>query len=357
MSDHTRIRPVIMCGGSGTRLWPLSTPEKPKQFHALVGETSMFEDTLRRFETSADETIAFEAPLVVAGLSHKASIAAEIENGALGVAETIFEPAPRNTAPVAAAAAIAAQALGEQSLVLLTPADHYIARPDAFHAAIARATPAAHAGRIVTFGLRPDHPATGYGYIRQGAPYEGIYDVDAFVEKPDEKTAAAYIADGRYAWNAGVFLFSPKALLAEMADLCPDILNAAKAAYTASVTQGGARYLDAAAFAACPSDSIDYAVMEKTEQAAVAPADIGWSDVGSFEALRRLGNQDADGNVVKGDASATGSKRCYVATTGPKVAVLGLEDIVVVATEDGVVVAPAGAPEAVGDFAKTLLKK
>lgn len=267
---------------------------------------------------------------------------ARLQLEALGVAPSHFvvEPMGRNTAPVAAVAAeLVARDHGEDALVLLLPADHDIRKPDAFRDAVAQAAALAEAGHIVTFGIQPDKPETGYGYIRRGDALGGGFTVARFTEKPDRETAEVFLADGGYFWNAGIFLFGVGSVRRELEQHNPDVSVACRAALDAALVDGRKLVLDSDAFSACPSISFDYAVMELTERAAVVPADIGWSDIGAWSALWDIGRKDAGGNVVRGDVELVNVRNSYVLSTGQAVGMIGVEDLVVVATSDSVLVA------------------
>ena len=330
------IVPVIMCGGAGTRLWPLSVGDAPKPFHAFGSEFSLFQDTVRRV-TPHDE-VDFLPPMVICGEDHRPVVEAQL--AALGVTPgaIVLEPCGRNTAPVAA---IAAQLVAQHypgAQLLLLAADHQIADGAGFRRTVARG--AAVAGtRIVTFGISPTGPEVGYGYIQRGAPLaDGVDAVVRFVEKPDLATAQAYLASGDYVWNGGIFLFSPTVFLAELRASRPDIAEGALAAMPAG--DANPLYLDAAAFAACPAESIDYAVMEHTRLAAVASCDIGWADVGSWSEVWRLGEQDTAKNVTRGSTVVIDTTGSLVWSDGPTVATVGVSDLIVVVTAAGVLVMP-----------------
>ena len=330
-----RITPVIMSGGSGTRLWPLSTPDAPKQFHALATPNSMIQETALRL--TGDN---FLAPIAICGRGHLDLVTSQLNQIDRQPQSVILEPMARNTAAVAALAALATQESAPESLVLLVPADHVITLPEAFHAAIAAAAETAKS-RIVTFGIKAAHPETGFGYIERGEPLaEGVYEIRRFLEKPDLATAEAYVAGGRHDWNAGIFLFAPDVMLRELEAFAPDVLAACRAAYGKAQRNGVVVSLDADAFAAAPSVSVDVAVMEKTQASAVVPCDIGWADVGGFAELWRLGDKDDRANHVKGDAILIDAENCLIHANGPVVAVIGLSDIMVVSTASGVLVAP-----------------
>jgi mannose-1-phosphate guanylyltransferase/mannose-6-phosphate isomerase len=334
----TKVLPVIMSGGSGTRLWPLSTDKKPKQFHALASELSMIQDTAMRFHGGAE--IAFLSPIVIC--SHRHGELARSQLAELGVepAAVIMEPFGRNTASVAIMAAEWTRAHAPDALTLLLPADHVITDPEGFRTAIGTALTAAQT-QIVTFGIEPSGPETGYGYIQEGeALYEGVYRVARFVEKPNQRTAEAYLAEGGYAWNAGIFLYSPEVMLAEAERLCPKIKAAAKAALDQGVKDGVFIALDKNAFAACPSEAVDVAIMERTDRAAIVPCDIGWADVGSWSEIWRQGQTGEAANYVKGDALVLETERSLIWSSGPSVAVIGMSDVVVIATPEHVLVLP-----------------
>lgn len=340
MSHPSPIVPVILCGGSGSRLWPLSRARYPKQFLDLLGDGTMLQATARRV---SDPTL-FAAPIVVANVEHRFLVAEQLREAGIRPLATLLEAEGRNSAPAAAVAAHRALASHPNALVLLLAADHAMTRPRAFIDAVARARPAAEAGRIVTFGIHPDHAETGYGYVLAGQEHPqapGVHAVDRFVEKPDAATAAAYLADGRYLWNSGNFLARADVLIAETARLAPEVEAAARLAVEAASRDLDFERLDPASFARAPSISIDYAVMEKTDRAAVVPCDPGWSDVGSFSALRALAARDPSDNAVSGDVIVVDTHGCLVRSSGPLVATLGIRDLVVVATSDAFLVADA----------------
>jgi mannose-1-phosphate guanylyltransferase/mannose-1-phosphate guanylyltransferase/mannose-6-phosphate isomerase len=326
-----------MSGGAGSRLWPLSRQAAPKQLHALLGERSLLRETLDRLASAPQ---VFGQPVVVCNATHEQAVRAQFD-GLDPAPRLILEPVGRNTAACAAiAAGWAAERIGREALVLLAPADHLIASAGAFAGAVSRAVPAAREGQLVTLGVRPTHPETGYGYIRLGPPLGGIFEAAEFVEKPDAATAERYLAHGGYLWNAGYFLFRADRMLEEMARLQPEIAARAAEALRLGRATEGAVALDAEAFAAAPSDSVDYAVMEKTGRVAVAPLETGWSDVGSWAAVWEALAKDGAGNALSGDVLALDASGCLIRSEGPTVAVCGARDLVVIATGDAVLVVP-----------------
>ena len=334
MSDL--ITPVILSGGSGTRLWPLSLPEKPKQLLAIGGEQTMLQATAAR---TLDRS-RFAAPIVVANLAHADMIEAQLNAIDCAPAALVLEPAGRNTAPAIALAAIAA---APDALLLVMPSDHVIGRPDAFLEAVDRATPIAREGWLVTFGIEPEHPETGFGYIKLGERLaDSVHRVERFVEKPPLADAQRMLREGGYAWNGGIFMFRAEAYLQALATHAPEILGPVRAAIAAAGHEGARIHPDAERFSACPSDSIDYAVMEKAERVAVAPVAMAWSDVGSWDAVHALGPGDARSTVATGDVIALDTDNCLIRSDGPRVATLGVSDLIVIATGKHVLVLPRG---------------
>jgi mannose-1-phosphate guanylyltransferase/mannose-6-phosphate isomerase len=333
-----KIYPVILSGGVGSRLWPLSRAALPKQLLALVSDKTMLQETALRL---ADKP-RLMPPLMVCGNEHRFMIAEQMRQIGIAPMGIMLEPEGRNTAPAVAAAANYLLAIDPEAVMLVLPADHVIDNVPAFHAAIERAANAVAAGSLATFGIVPDGPETGYGYIRRGDAMpvsEGCFSVDRFVEKPDLATAEAFIADGRYLWNSGMFLFSAQRFLEELEVLRPVIAACAKKAVTEGYRDLDFCRLHEASFNACPSESIDYAVMEHTRHAVVVPADIGWSDVGSWSALWEVLDADAQGNVLRGDIYTDGVTNSLIRAESRMVAVVGLSDLVVVETDDAVLVA------------------
>ncbi|KRG42071.1 mannose-1-phosphate guanyltransferase [Stenotrophomonas pictorum JCM 9942] len=341
------ILPVILSGGSGTRLWPLSREAYPKQFLPLTGERTMLQATWLRV---AD--IAAQAPIVVANESHRFVAAEQLQQVGTAPSAILLEPAGRNTAPAIAAAALEARRNGEDPLLLVLPSDHLINDIPRFHQAIAQAASLAGQGKLVTFGIQPTAPETGYGYIKAVAG-EGPRAIERFVEKPDLQTAQGYVASGEYYWNSGMFLFRASRYLEELERLQPQILAACRTSWERARRDSDFIRLDADAFQASPSDSIDYAVMEKTADAAVVPLDAGWSDVGSWTALRDVSAQDADGNAHRGDVIAIDCHNTF-AYGDRLIAMVGLKDVVVVETDDAVLVGRSDRMQEVKDVVARL---
>lgn len=333
-----KITPVILSGGSGTRLWPMSTPDAPKQFLALTGEHSMFRQTLDRV---ADRT-RFAAPMIVCGPGHVCHVEADLTAAGITDATIIVEPAARNTAPAIALAALAAG--GDDTQLLVMPSDHVMTDVPAFLRAIAAAEGAVAKGALATFGIQPSGPETGYGYIAAGASVPGatgVRGVERFVEKPALEAARAMLSAGSHLWNAGIFLMRSDRYLTELAAHAPAIAIACAKAMAAPRRDGARLYPDSAAFLASPAVSIDYAVMEKAKDVVVAPVDPGWSDVGSWSALYDLGAKDADRNVVNGDATTVEASGNLVrAGAGKRVAMLGVSDLIVIAHGDDILIIP-----------------
>lgn len=329
------ILPVIMSGGSGTRLWPLSTPSAPKQFHAVATENTMIQETALRLKGDH-----FLNPVAICGQSHLDLVTSQLQQIDAQPQAIILEPFGRNTAAVAAIAALNAMDICPEALILLLPADHVITKPHDFHAAVQRAVEIAGT-RIVTFGIQPTHPEIGFGYIERGAELgDGVFEIAKFWEKPDLETATLYVEGGRHDWNAGIFLFSPSVMIEELRTHAPEVLRACRSAYSKAQCDGVVIRLDEEAFAEVPSVSVDYAIMEQTERSAVVPCDIGWADVGGFAELWRLGAKDESNNFVKGAAVLIDAENCLVHNDGAVVAIIGLSDIMVISTPSGILVAP-----------------
>jgi len=333
------IYPVILSGGSGTRLWPMSRTLYPKQLLSLIGRESLLQQTVRRV---ADPR-RFAAPLIIANEEHRFIIAEQLREIDVAPRALLLEPIGRNTAPAAGIAALALFESDQEAVLLLLASDHAIADVDAFVAAIDRGAVAARQGAIVCFGIEPERAETGFGYIHRGSPIEGAdgaFAVAEFIEKPDATHAAAYAASGEHYWNGSIFLFPARLFLDELERLRPDMLAACRQALAEARRDADFVRLDGDAFAACPADSIDYAVMEHTKRAAVVPVAMGWSDVGSWDALWAMSGKDAAGNALQGNVVAEAARNCYLRSEAGLVAAVGVEDLVVVATDDAVIVAP-----------------
>ena len=329
----TKLQPVLLSGGSGTRLWPLSREAYPKQFLPLAGHDTMLQATWQRV---AD--IASAAPIVVANEEHRFLVAEQLRQIGVPTPSILLEPIGRNTAPAIAAAALQAMSGGDDPLLLVLPSDHVVRDAAAFRAAVAEASAAAEQGALVTFGIVPTGPETAFGYIHAAGAEPGVRIVERFVEKPDAATAQSYLDLGGYYWNSGMFLFRASRYLQELERFRPDMLAATRTAWERATRDGDFIRLDRDAFAACPADSIDYAVMERTDAAQVLPVDIGWNDVGSWSALWDVARRDADGNATLGDVIAIDSRNSYVHARR-LVALVGVDDLVVVDTDDAVLVA------------------
>lgn len=324
--------PVILSGGAGTRLWPLSRNATPKQLLRLLGSETLIQSAARR----APAENGFRTPLIVAGDAHLAEIEAQLAEIGVAPRAIVLEPAGRNTAP---AVALAALMLPEDELMLVMPSDHIINDVEAFRAAIARAEPLANDGWLVTFGITPDRPETGYGYIETAESIaDGVHRVARFVEKPPLETAKAYLETGRFCWNAGIFLLRAGSFLAELRRHAPDIETAVRQSVAGAADEGAILRPDRESFLASPSDSIDYAVMEKAERVAVVPVEMGWSDIGAFNALLEQLPRDDAGNAVGGDAIALDTTDCLIRSEGPLVAAIGVSNITIIATGDAVLV-------------------
>ncbi len=335
MSNENKIVPVILSGGAGTRLWPLSRELYPKQLLPLVGERTMLQETVLRLSSLAD----IGAPLVVCNDAHRFMVAEQLRQVGQAADAVILEPVGRNTAPAVAVAALQAMVDGSDPVLLVLPADHVIRDAAALCDAVNDGVDAVQNGALLTFGIVPTAAETGYGYIRRGVKGAGIFEVQEFVEKPDLETAERYLKSGDYFWNSGMFLFKASAYLAELEKHSPEMLMACRKAWSGKVADLDFTRLDADAFAACPADSIDYAVMEKTDCAVMIPLDAGWSDVGSWMALWEVGDTDDQGNVTIGDVVNVDCHSSYLYSGTRLVAGIGLQDIVVVETADAILVA------------------
>lgn len=344
------ITPVILAGGGGTRLWPLSTHAQPKQFHQLAGTTSLLQQTLQRFArhgVNGADRPRYAPPLVVTSNRYAAQVRDQARQVGCNNIALLLEPCPRNTAPAIAAAAVwlggQSSRRGEDATMLVLPADHHIADPAALHAHVAQAMTLACDGALVTFGIVPTRAETGYGYIRQGKPWSNDTDshgfrVAEFIEKPDRQTAEHYLAQGGFFWNAGIFLFSANAVIRALGDLAPDILGAARSAVAKGQSQHASLTLGAEEFARCPALPIDVAVMEQANNVAVVPATMGWADIGSWEAVAQVVARDSRENFSQGQVLAIDTNRCHLRTDAGLLATVGVSDLVVVRSNDVVLV-------------------
>ena len=328
--------PVLLCGGSGTRLWPLSRTHYPKQFIPLVGETSLLAQTLERVSGVSSGA----APLVVCNENHRFMTAAVLEQCQQTASAILLEPEGRNTAPAIAVAALEALAIGDDPVLLVLAADHVITDVAAFERSVLLAESAAMRDQLVTFGITPSRPETGYGYIRAGEMVgDGIFEVASFVEKPSLETATDYVESGEYYWNSGMFLFRARRYLDELEAVRPNMLVAARAAHAKAVRDGVFVHLDGEAFGNCPNESVDYAVMEEAKQTAMVTLHAGWSDIGSWSALHEATALDEQGNAVRGDVMLMDTENSYVYADQGLVTTVGIKGLVVVSTPDALLVA------------------
>lgn len=345
-------KPVIMAGGSGTRLWPLSRNNFPKQFLSLTGERTMLQETLLRLNG-----LEHESPLFICNEEHRFIAAEQIRQLGVKDASILLEPVGRNTAPAIALAALRAVQQGTpDSVLLVLAADHVIENAAAFRQTIQQALPLAQDGKLVTFGIVATHPETGYGYIKRGQPLADAYSVAAFVEKPDRNTAQQYLDSGQYYWNSGMFMFKASRYLQELKQHRPDIYAACEQALTEQTADLDFIRINKAAFESCPSESIDYAVMEKTAEAVVIPLDAEWNDVGGFAALWQVKAKNEQGNVFHGDVLTTDTQNTYIHSDDKLIAAVGVEDLVIVSTKDAVLVAHKDKSQQVKDIVGQLNK-
>ena len=331
--------PVILSGGSGTRLWPYSRAQYPKQFLPLVTEDTMIQSTISRLAEVDD----IQAPWVICNEQHRFMVAEQLRQCNHDPAGIILEPVGRNTAPAIALAALAIQARGEDTIMLVLPADHAINDISAYHQAAVVAAEQARRGKLVTFGIVPTTPETGYGYIERSRAVENplgeVFEVKQFVEKPSSDIAQRYVAAGEFYWNSGMFLFKPSRYLEELEKFSPQMLEVCRSAFATAKRDMDFTRIDKGTFECCPEDSIDYAVMEKTSDAVVVPMDAGWSDLGSWSALWDVSEKDQSGNTLKGDILTYETSNCYVQADRKLIATVGVEDLVIVDTDDALMVA------------------
>jgi len=347
-----RVLPVILSGGAGTRLWPLSREMYPKQLLALTGKQTMLQDTVARLagiEGAGD-------PIIVCNEAHRFTVAEQVRTMGVKPGAILLEPAGRNTAPAVALAALQAMKVDPQAILIVAPADHVVRDGRPFQQAAAVAAGLAAEGKLVTFGIVAHAPETGYGYIRRGEGAGPAYPVAQFIEKPPLDVAQQFVASGDYYWNSGMFVFKAERYLAELASFAPDILDASTAAFKGAKTDLDFVRIDKASFEKCRSDSIDYAVMEKTRAAVVLPLDAGWSDVGSWASLFDALPADEDGNVLKGDVLVYDTRDCYVHSTSRLVTAVGMDDHVIVETKDAILVAPKDRVQDVKELVAKLKK-
>lgn len=334
-----KVTPVIMAGGAGTRLWPMSRSLYPKQFLSLIEETTMLQDTYSRLNG-----LGFDASRVICGEEHRFTVAEQLRTSGVKNAEIILEPEGRNTAPAIALAAFQSQegnaekSNQSETLLLVLPADHVISDVAAFQAAVKRAAKFASQGKLVTFGIVPYSPETGYGYIRRGSPLDDAFEVAQFVEKPDLATAENFLSTGKYLWNSGMFLFDAATYLEELKRQRPEIYEACRQSMANQHQDMDFIRPDKQSFIACPSDSIDYAVMEGTERAVVVPVDCGWSDVGSWSSLWDVSRKDENGNFTHGDVMTEATQNTYIRSDRSLIAAVGVSDLIIVETDDAIMV-------------------
>ena len=344
--------PVILAGGSGTRLWPLSRELHPKQLLDLVDEQTMLQSTVKRLEGFE----GISSPMVICNENHRFMVAEQLRAMGAEPRDIILEPVGRNTAPALAVAAIRALDFEDDPILLVLPADHTIANEKALHAAMSLGVTHSQEGRLITFGIVPEGPETGYGYIKKGEPAGGggAVAIDRFVEKPDLETAKSYVNSRDYCWNSGMFMFRAKDVLAELDRFVPEIVTTCRVAVAGG--QGDLDFfrLDKEAFSDCPEDSIDYAVMEKTDKGVMIPLSAGWNDVGSWDAIWQIGEKDASGNVKKGDVLLHDVENSLLQAENRMIAAVGLTDIIVVETKDAVLVAPRDRGQDVKEIVRQL---
>jgi mannose-1-phosphate guanylyltransferase/mannose-6-phosphate isomerase len=348
-----RIIPVILSGGTGSRLWPLSRETCPKQLLSLLDEKTLLQQTALRV---ADPSL-FADPMVIANAEHRFAVGEQLRGVGISDPTIVLEPFGRNTAPAVAVAALLASEADPDAVILVMPADHWVPDRAAFRSAISAGLKAAQRGRFVLFGLQPTAPETRFGYIHRGrglADAPDVYDVAGFVEKPDQVAVEHLLSDNEHLWNSGIFLLPARPFIDELQMRAPDILAACRESLAAATRDLDFLRLDESALAACPSISIDYAIMEKTDRAVVVTTPFDWSDVGSWSALWQMGDKDRSGNVVVGDVVLEDASRCYVRGEGPLVAALGVDDLIITATPDVVLVTARNRDQDVGKLVERL---
>lgn len=350
ISDLINIVPVILSGGSGTRLWPVSKPERPKQLLPLTADETMLQLTAVRTQGFGAASVG--RPILVSNAAHADIIDEQLQQSNINDYSVILEPIGRNTAPAIALAALEAQ---PDDALLVMPSDHVIDDLPAFHDAISRALPLVAQGWLITFGIEPDGPETGYGYIQMGqACGDLVNEVVRFVEKPDVATAEHMLAQGNHAWNAGIFLFRADAYLAAMEKHQPDMLVAVRTSMEQAKRDGARIFPDPMAFHACPSDSVDYAIMERETQVACVPVSMGWSDVGSWDSLHAVSTRCANENAVRGDALLLGARNCLVHSDGPRVTLVDVDDLIVVVSQGDIMILKRGESQKVRKVTEAL---
>lgn len=343
------MNPVILAGGTGSRLWPKSRAALPKQFLSLISESSMLQDTIKRLTGSQAHR-----PIIICNDTHRFLVAEQVRQSNIAHGGILLEPVGRNTAPAIALAALHATKDGDDPILLVLAADHLIKDAPAFHDAMSHAEQLAEQGKLVTFGIVPQQPHTGYGYIKSGERLQHGFKVAEFVEKPALTTAKEYVDSGNYYWNSGMFMFKASRYLEELGRYAPDILNVCKRAIDTECNDLDFIRIDPEIFNGCKDDSIDYAVMEHTDSAVVVPLDAGWSDVGSWTTLWETGDKDEQGNVTTGDIILENTTNSYVNSEGRLIAVVGLDDVIVVETKDAVLVASKDKAQNIKNVVNTL---
>jgi len=347
----TKFVPVILSGGSGSRLWPSSRSLYPKQFLKLVSEKTMLQETASRLASNKNAT----PPVIVCNVDHRFLVAEQLREINVTPSNILLEPEPKNTAPAIALSALNIMEEHGDAVMLVLPADHIIEDTDSFHSAINVASEQCNSGQLVTFGIVPNKAETGYGYIKAGkAINEGVHKVDSFVEKPNLETAKKYISSGNYSWNSGMFMFKASDYISELEKTDPKIIKFCKEALKSAKKDLDFLRVDSDSFAKCPSNSIDYAVMEKTQKSVVLPINIGWNDIGSWSALWEAKRKDEQGNSIEGDVMAVDTENCFIKSDKKLIATLGVKDIVLVETDDTILLADKKRSQEVKTFVELL---